>query len=570
MGKLYDLVKQRSTLFNAWRHIRSNGVTSKSEDTRNAISQFDQDPVRNIASLQSKISSDTFAFDHQIGVLKSKAGRGKRGIVLASVRNRIVERAILDVLQERCPEIQAVNSCPTSIGGVPNRSVPHGLKLIVDGFEAGHTFFARSDISSFFDNVPRDRVIEFLRRHIDDAKFIDLFSRATTVSLENEKSLGEDRRLFPCDNTGVAQGSPLSPLCGNIILSEFDGQINSDDIVCVRFVDDFVILGRSERAVSDAFQQAEQQLAALGLQCKNPFKEKFDPAKADRGAVGDGIVFLGHHVQPGLMQPSRAARDELMAKIRAHLAEGRASLKAVKNAADSFAARGRFTQTLDIIDRVITGWAEAFSYCNSRNTFEDLDRKIDEELSHFRNFYRDLCIGLDWKGKRRLMGVRLVGDVRLSSFQELPELIKINSKYMRSDAVIVSSDGSVFRGRNGSGKELGPGGWAFVTHGSDVAGAGHESATTNNRMELLAVIKALEAHPIGPVRIRTDSKYVVDTANGKQTFKKNHELWKRFQELCKGRRVKVDWVKGHSGDPYNDQADQMANAQAKLAAQNSR
>lgn len=93
--------------------------------------------------------------------------------------------------------------------------------------------------------------------------------------------------------------------------------------------------------------------------------------------------------------------------------------------------------------------------------------------------------------------------------------------------------------------------------------------TTNNRMELLAVIKALEAlkgkgHS---VRIYSDSKYVVDAIEKgwlnswiRKNFKKvkNVDLWKRYLEAAAGHNIKFIWVKGHAGHPENERCDRMA------------
>ena len=565
MGKLFDLVTERQSLYFAWRHVHSNGMSSKSEDTRIAIEQFGQDPLRNVNSLQSLLRSNAFSFDQQTGILKAKSSGKKRGIVLASVRNRIVERAILDVLQQKCEFIQDVNNCEFSVGGVPDRSVPHGLKIVLNAFETGKRHFARSDIAGFFDHVPRRTVIDFLSARIDEKRFIGLIEDATTVTLANESALGEDRKLFPSNDEGVAQGSPLSPLFGNILLSDFDNQLNSDDITCVRFIDDFVILGKTPEAVKLAFDNASEILSNLGLDCQNPYVDKCDPAKADYGPVESKIVFLGHQIQPGLLQPSRDARQELLSKIRSHLSIGRASIKQVKSEKDSFAARFRYAQTLDVIDKVITGWSQAFAYCDSESTFDDLDTKIDEELLNFRKFYRLQIEGLNSKERRRLAGVRLVKDVPRRTFDRLPKIIKINSKYIRETSMRISTDGSVIVNSKKSKSKKGPGGWAFVRHNSDEAESGFENDTTNNRMELLAVIKALEHYPAENLVIRTDSQYVSMTAGAKQTTKQNHDLWDRFQSLCDGRKVRIDWVKGHSGDQYNELADKMANAQARSA-----
>ncbi|MFP6697423.1 MAG: hypothetical protein VCF08_11030, partial [Alphaproteobacteria bacterium] len=135
------------------------------------------------------------------------------------------ERAWLDTLQSRSGFVRGVNALPTSVGGVPQRSVPHGLALIDAAFRSGQKFFIRSDISGFFDHIPRKQVLNLISNYVDDQRFLSVLDQATTVVLHNEKALAEDRRLFPTNVEGVAQGSPLSSLFGNILLYEFDQEI---------------------------------------------------------------------------------------------------------------------------------------------------------------------------------------------------------------------------------------------------------------------------------------------------------------------------------------------------------
>ncbi len=93
--------------------------------------------------------------------------------------------------------------------------------------------------------------------------------------------------------------------------------------------------------------------------------------------------------------------------------------------------------------------------------------------------------------------------------------------------------------------------------------------TTNNRMELLAVIQSLEAlkAPGTEVTIYSDSKYVVDSVKKKWVFgwvkknfkgKKNPDLWKRFLKIYEIHKVEFVWVKGHAGNEYNEVADKLA------------
>ncbi len=97
--------------------------------------------------------------------------------------------------------------------------------------------------------------------------------------------------------------------------------------------------------------------------------------------------------------------------------------------------------------------------------------------------------------------------------------------------------------------------------------------TTNNRMELLSVIVALEVLkvPHSTVTIYSDSKYVVDSIEKKWVFgwekknfsgKKNADLWMRFLRIYPKHRVKLNWVRGHNDNPYNERCDELAVAAA--------
>jgi len=125
----------------------------------------------------------------------------------------------------------------------------------------------------------------------------------------------------------------------------------------------------------------------------------------------------------------------------------------------------------------------------------------------------------------------------------------------------------------------GPGGWGAIVRvaGTDKELYGGERATTNNRMELTAVIRALESLE-GPsaVEVYTDSQYVQKgisewlpswkrrgwrTADKKPV--KNVDLWQRLERAAAAHRVSWHWIKGHAGHPENERADALANRGAE-------
>ena len=120
----------------------------------------------------------------------------------------------------------------------------------------------------------------------------------------------------------------------------------------------------------------------------------------------------------------------------------------------------------------------------------------------------------------------------------------------------------------------GPGGWGVVLrYGSaEKELYGGDPLTTNNRMELMAAIQALEAltRPV-PVRLFTDSRYLLDgitkwvagwQRNGWKTAArqpvKNMDLWQRLVAAMASHDITWQWVKGHAGDPGNERADELA------------
>lgn len=567
MGKLFDVATQRRSLMSAWKRIRTNGANSASSETRSAIARFEQDESGNIHRIQRRLRDGTFEFDPQKGILKRKSSGAKRGIVMASVQNRVVERALLERMQDDIPYIRSVIATPTSVGGVPNRSVPHGLKVIQQCINDGKKHFVRSDISAFFDNIPRGLILAALSEHIRDDAFRDLLDRASSVTLGNEKALGDDRGLFPVDNHGVAQGSPLSPLFGNILLSNFDKVMNDRGVVCVRFIDDFVILAESEAKVRKAFHSGVKLLKDLGLRCHDPFEDGSNLEKSERGIVENGFVFLGYKIEPGLYQPSVRSRKKLLGALDECFRDGRYGIKECLRYGDSFVNRQRYAQTLDVADRILRGWGNSFAYSNSARTMDDLDVKVDEKIEVFRKWFAVQMRSLDRQDRRRAGGVCLLTDVAMKSLDEVPFVIESSTKGFRtsSKTLNISTDGSVIAHGNRKGKDQGPGGWGFIVHETDQRMSGNQEQTTNNAMELRAVIEAVGRQPKDrTLKIHTDSQYVSKGINGKNPVKSNLELWKQLEYLLLNRApVKVVWVKAHVGNKHNEIADQLANSAAQ-------
>lgn len=115
----------------------------------------------------------------------------------------------------------------------------------------------------------------------------------------------------------------------------------------------------------------------------------------------------------------------------------------------------------------------------------------------------------------------------------------------------------------------GRGGWAFILEYGEykLKKSGGESFTTNNKMELTAVIMGLKALKFPcEVELYSDSSYVVNGINGwifswiKKNFKdvKNPELWREYLQVSALHKIRAFWVKGHDGHPQNEECDELA------------
>ena len=125
---------------------------------------------------------------------------------------------------------------------------------------------------------------------------------------------------------------------------------------------------------------------------------------------------------------------------------------------------------------------------------------------------------------------------------------------------IIFTDGSCLKNPNG------PGGWAFtlIENGKQWTLSGGESSTTNNRMELMAVIEALCFAQGNEYVIHTDSELTMKCAMGVYKRKANKDLWDEYDRALRSRKINWVWVKAHNGNSLNEYVDHLARKEAEM------
>lgn len=398
-------VRLRSNLLNAWLRVRANGMQSDSARTRREIEIFSKDSELNLNRLYRKLQRGKFAFSKAIGVPLQRAGKSPRPIVIASVEDRIVQRALLNVVQ-KIESVSRYVKSPTSFGGIEKRGVPQAIDDIVRKIqEGGYSYYARSDIINFFQGIPKETVSNKLRELIGEhPRFLQFVRKAMDVEIRNLDELGTYWTLFPSRSVGVAQGGCLSPLLGNVLLHDFDIQLNGRGIACFRYIDDFIILGKDRSSVMKAYKSAQAILEKHELSSHAPAPGS---SKASAGLISDGFEFLGCRIIPGLISPSAKSRQRLLEKVRTRFEQSKRYLSICEHVKRHDLS---FVRTMLDVNYSVLNWGNQYSFCNDRVSLVELQKEVNALVRDYLNFFRATIKVTNETQLFRSMGMHLLLD----------------------------------------------------------------------------------------------------------------------------------------------------------------
>lgn len=429
-SKLLKKVRGRPNLEASWHVIRENGRTSKSATVKREIEQFHDDATRNVERLYRRLQRDEFQFPKAKGIPLPKGMNadgskksGIRPIVLASVESRIVQRAILNVLTD-LPALEPYILNPHSFGGMrkmekrPQSAVPAAIQATLDAIGAGARYAMCADISGFFTRISKSAVSEIVAKATGDAEFMRFFQDAIRVELSNMAELRELATQFPIEDIGVAQGNSLSPLLGNMLLHEFDKQMNAGDCQCKRYIDDFVALGPTAASVLGRMRMARRLLGAHGMEL-SPSKSSIEPICIEDGAV----EFLGIELVNGLIRPSKKAQQRLLTSIETEFRNSQQAFEVCRQ-------QGRMDRSLSLIatlrraDGIARGWGRHYRFCNDEALFAWLDDRIGDLIRAYIGCYAATRERTSDRNRRALLGVEQLRLMERTPFT-WPKLAKV-------------------------------------------------------------------------------------------------------------------------------------------------
>jgi RNA-directed DNA polymerase len=239
-----------------------------------------------------------------------------------------------------------------SYGFRPGRGCKDALRHVQTQLNAGCTWIVDADLKSYFDTIPKDRLMRRIEERLADGRVLALIR-----SYLDQEVMEELTRHEPTDR-GTPQGAVISPLLANIYLDPLDHHLAATGVEMVRYADDFVILCRSEEEARAALTRVQTWVEENGLTL-HPEKTRI----VDMSQPG-GFDFLGYHFEREYRWPRRKAMDRLKDKVRE---------LTPRTSGESLEA------TITRLNQMLRGWFGYFQHSH-RTTFQQVDGYVRGRL----------------------------------------------------------------------------------------------------------------------------------------------------------------------------------------------
>lgn len=400
---LIDKVYALPNLQRAWQQVLDNGGAAGADGM--TLGKFRENVEERLEQLSADLHNKTYRPKPVRRVYIPKAGGGQRPLGIPSVRDRIVQHALLQVLgplfeakfSSRSHGFRPGRGCATALW-VVDRAVKHGYEWVVD-----------ADIEAFFDSVDHGKLIAALGEEIADGSVLNLITRILKAGV----CLPETSQVEPTE-LGTPQGGPLSPLLANVYLHGFDERLAQAGYGLVRYADDFVVFARSEGEATAALGLAREVLEGeLGL--------TLHPEKTRVVSVIQGFEFLGFRyfrdpkTEQLRKEVSRMSARRFREAIRQHTPRlknqrkpKRRTLKAAR-----LGKNQRLREMLRRLNRYLRGWHWYFKAVWSpyETPFRNFDMFVRRRL-------RTAITGRSGIGWNRYLPNALLGEIGLISLDD--------------------------------------------------------------------------------------------------------------------------------------------------------
>lgn len=287
----------------AWEKVAENrGCAGVDGET---IDKFASNQTINIYQLRDAVSNSTYQPMPCKQVIIPKKNGSRRELKIPTVRDRIVQQALLNVMY---PVMEAKFS-DASFAYRPNLSYLNAVEKVAELRDSGYDWVLDADIFKFFDNIDHQKLLKAIRNHVDNPGILCLIKSWISVGVQTDEGI-----ILP--QKGIPQGAVISPILANIYLHNFDEIITNTDLKLVRYADDFLVLARTQERILQAKSQVNQVLDDLGLM--------INPEKTHITNFARGLRFLGHGFLDNAIFPLDVNAEKLQSGIEKFAAKKKA------------------------------------------------------------------------------------------------------------------------------------------------------------------------------------------------------------------------------------------------------
>ena len=343
---LIDKVYAIGNLLRGYQRVAANRGTAGVD--HQTIEMFEQRLEENAGKLSEWLQEDRYRPQAIRRTWIEKLGsKDKRPLGIPTVRDRVVQTAVRHVLEP----IFERDFAEHSYGFRPGRGCKEALRRVDHLLKTGYHWVVDADLKSYFDTIPRQRLLEQVGEKIADGRVLAL------VDAFLQQGIMEGMKTWT-PTGGTPQGAVISPLLSNIYLNPLDHRMAEQGFEMVRYADDFVILCRSEAEAREALERVKEWTEQAGLTLH---PEKTRIVEATQAGAFD---FLGYTFAQGQKRPRKKSlkkfKDTIRAKTRRNHGE---SLKRV----------------IEDLNRTLRGWFGYFQHSH-KDTFPTLDSWIRMRL----------------------------------------------------------------------------------------------------------------------------------------------------------------------------------------------
>lgn len=255
-----------------------------------SIAEFRRGLEDRLRALRDEVLADRYAPRPCLRAWLPRPNRKPRALAIPCVRDRVLQTSVAQVLT---PLFEAeFEDC--SFAYRQGRSVRQAVERISALQRQGYRWVVDADIEAFFDRIPRALLMKDVARLIAEPRLLSLIEAWLAAGVI------EGGVIKPTPE-GVPQGSPISPLLANLYLDHLDEVFLEEDLVAIRYADDFIVLTKTRARAEDALELTKETLNRLQL--------KLNPVKTRIVSFDEGFQFLGWNFVRSLAVPAHARID---------------------------------------------------------------------------------------------------------------------------------------------------------------------------------------------------------------------------------------------------------------------